>query len=142
IGLTRDLPETLLEVVEVRSRRYHAQFFRTQEGRIPHDSVEAGVLSFEHFWELDLPVERDERRFGGPPFFGPPPPALPPARDHGLRKPASLPSPLRRLGAHEDRRHREIAEEPHLTQLELCLAPEIAKLPVGDGLVRLADTPA
>ncbi len=46
------------------------------------------------------------------------------------------------FSALEERRQHEIAEEPHLAQLELRLVPQVAQLPVGDALVRLADASA
>ena len=109
------------------------------EWRIPDDRVEPGVLSLEHLRKLDLPVERRERRVGVPPLLEPAAVALGFAAHDRVRILAPLRLPLLRLLCLEERRDHEIAEEPHLGELELRLVPQVAQLPVGNALVRLAD---
>lgn len=55
---------------------------------------------------------------------------------------APLRLPLLRLVSFEESREYKISEEPHFTELELRLVPQIAQLTVGDGFIRLADESA
>ena len=87
-------------------------------------------------------MERNERLFSVPPLRQPVGVPLGVATHDHARVFASLRLALLRLLPLEVRRQHEIPEEPHIAELKLRLLPEVAQLPVGDALVRLADARA
>ena len=106
---------------------------------IPYDPIEARVLPLEHLRELDLPVKRRKRLLGVPPLLEPATVGLSlTAHDRiGVRAPLSL--SLLGLLPLEERRYHKVAEESHLTKLELRLVPQVTSLTVGDALVCFPD---
>ena len=107
--------------------------------RIAHDRIEPRVLALEHLRELDLPMERYERLRGLAVRCEHGAMARGIAVDHRVGVPAPLRLALLWLVGAEVRRQHQIAEQPHRTERDLRLVPQIAQLPVGDALIGLAD---
>src|SRR5581483_8045595 len=101
--------------------------------------AERRVLPLERLRELDLPVERCERRLALAALLEPAAVALGLAAHGRVRELGPLPLAVFRLLRLEERGHRQVAEQPDLRQLELGLVPEVAQLEVRDPLARLAD---
>ena len=110
------------------------------EWRVADEAVEAWVLALEHLGKLDLPVEwrrtavsalrRSSRSTAWRLGLA--------IQDRLLVGPKSR-FPLLRLGALEERGEHQIAEQSHVDEDVLCVAPEVLQPAFGDGVVRLAN---
>ena len=139
VGVTMAFLVQLLQPVEVVLGFALPSRVLASERRIPDDRIESRPLALEHLGELDLPVERHERRLGLAQLFEPAAKALGVTVVDCLRELRPLGLPLAALRPREERRDDEVAEEPHLRQLELRFVPQVAQHAVGRVVVGLAD---
>ena len=114
----------------------------SRERGIPDECIEPRVLAVEDFGELDLPVERGERRVVVALLLQPGEVADRLAfRDRGGELEA-LRLPLLRLRLGEERGEGEVAVEPNLVDFVARVVPEIVKFPVGDLVACVPDSAA
>jgi len=125
--------------IPIHRARCCADPLASQERRISHKRVEARIRPVEDLWKLDLPVKRRERRITFTQITEPHAIAVGPAAAHGFGKLCALRLALAWLLGIEERRNHQVAEEPHLAQLELRFIPHVAQLPIGHALIRSAD---
>ena len=97
------------------------------------------VLALEHLGKLDLPVEWSERHLGVAPSFQIRSIAPRLAVQDRLLVRLQSRLPLLRLGGLEERSQHQIAEQPHLDESVLRVAPEVLQPEFGHGVVRLAN---
>ena len=139
VGITVALLMHLLEPAWIAIDVSRRDAVLPGEWRVANESVEARVLALEHLGKLDLPVEWSERHLSVAPFLHlhrmAPGFAI---QDRLLVRPTSR-FPLFRLGALEERGQHQIAEQPHVDEGVLSVAPEVLQPAFGDGLVRLAN---
>ena len=109
------------------------------KGGVADEAVETRVLALEHLGKLDLPVEWSERNLRVAPFLKlhrmAPRLAI---HDRLLVRPKSR-FPLLRLGTLEEAGQHQIAEQPHVDDSVLGIAPEVLQPAFRDGVVRLAN---